>query len=260
MAELSRVERNVLLVLFSENRPLGERCDLHQIFGISMAKRHREKLIGLGYIHTTERPFVHSITEAGRAWLVEQTKAQIQEQTWHRSALFVMWRFAESRGISLSDIFKSAAGLANGSIDANGQTRELGSKLLPSGRTQTQMTMDADMKEVDEALALMLQDQPVIDRALTRLNQKASPTLQNELESTRRAINLVLQWGRRAADKRSIVTVGSQGEAVAFDPFLYETDEPTKTGALVQVRRAAVVRKTSTGDLILARGQAEPTN
>ncbi len=76
------------------------------------------------------------------------------------------------------------------------------------------------MKEVDEALALMLQDQPVIDRALSRLSKKASANLQSELEGTRRAINLVLQWGRRAADKRSIVIIGNQGEAVAFDPLL----------------------------------------
>ncbi|MGO9475538.1 MAG: hypothetical protein ACLPWS_19355 [Rhodomicrobium sp.] len=118
------------------------------------------------------------------------------------------------------------------------------------------MLQDAELAEVDEALALLLQDQPVVDRAMLRLGKKATPALQTEIEGAKNAINLVLQWGHRAAAKRSIVTVAAQGNEVNFDPILYEADEPTKTGARVLVRRTAVVRRTGSGDLVLARGSA----
>lgn len=260
MLELTRVERNVLLILYSENRPLGERSDLERTFGISMAKRHREKLLGLGLIHSSQQPFAHSITKAGRDWVAAQMRAQTTKVGWHKSALFVMWKYASSKGIPLGEFFRETDRDDKARKYTNGQTKEPGLEKLPSGRTQAEMLQDADMKEVDEALALMLQDQPVIDKALSRLSQKASPTLQNELEGAKRAIKLVLQWGHRAAHKRSIVLMGNQGEEVAFDPLLYQSDEPTKAGARVQVRRAAVVRKTITGDLILARGQTAPAN
>ncbi len=118
------------------------------------------------------------------------------------------------------------------------------------------MLQDAELAEVDEALALLLQDQPVVDRALMRLDKKAGPALQNEIEGVKNAIALILQWGRRAAAKRSIITVADQGDEVTFDPILYETDEPTKTGSRVLVRRTPIVRRTSSGEFVIARGRA----
>jgi hypothetical protein len=66
----------------------------------------------------------------------------------------------------------------------------------------------------------------------------------------------VLQWGRRAAEKRSISAVSGQGEEADFDPVLYEMEEPVKAGIRIIVRRAPIVRRTQSGEFVIERGSA----
>jgi hypothetical protein len=96
----------------------------------------------------------------------------------------------------------------------------------------------------------------VVDCALSRLSKNATPALKNEIEGTKNAVNLVLQWGRRAAEKRSISAVSGQGEEADFDPVLYEMEEPVKAGIRIIVRRAPIVRRTQSGEFVIERGSA----
>ncbi len=261
LPQLTPVERNALLVLMAESRPLKERADLQSRFGISITKKHRESLRKLGLIETTRAPLTHTLTRRGWEWANAQMRVPRPKGASGQGALYAilsaLGRYSKQNRLTLAQIFQLTDGFAHA---ADGQNHELNSDRasprLPSGRTQSQMLQDAELAEVDEALALLLQDQPVVARAMQRLDKKATPALQNEIEGAKNAISLILQWGRRAAAKRSIVTVGDQGDQVAFDPILYEADEPTKTGTRVLVRRTPVVRKTGSGELVLARGRA----
>ncbi len=263
--ELTPVERNVLLVLMAESRPLKEKADLQARFGIAMTRRHRESLRKLGLIETTGRPFTHSLTRRGWDWANAQTQSERPKGASGQGALYAVLgaleRYANRNALTLAQIFHPATDRPRAPQAEDGKAAtDREAPLLPSGRTQGQMLQDADLAEVDEALALLLQDQPVVERALTRLDKKAGPALQNEIEAVRNAVSLILQWGRRAAAKRSIVTVAGQGEMVTFDPLLYEADEPTKTGARVLVRRTPIVRRTSSGEFVISRGRASAVN
>jgi hypothetical protein len=260
VSKLSLIERNVLLVLMAENRPLKESADLKDRHGISMNKRHREALRKQGLIETTPGPFTHKLTRRGWDWAKAETEAPRPRGTSGQGALYAVLsavgEYVRQNGLKLDQIFHEKEKAGQTDISANGATPGDNAPALPSGRTHAQMLQDADLAEVDEALALLLQDQPVVDRALLRLSKKATPALKIEIEGAKNAINLILQWGRRAAEKRSIIAIGGQGEEVNFDPILYETDEPTKTGSRVLVRRSPIVRKTASGDLVIARGSA----
>jgi hypothetical protein len=259
--ELTPVERNALLVLMAENRPLREKADLRIRFGIAMTRKHRESLRKLGLIGTTRGPFTHSLTRRGWDWANAQTQSERPKGASGQGALYAVLsavgRYADRDGITLGQIFQAPDGPPRASQAAEGKAAAAqDTALLPSGRTQEQMLQDAEFAEVDEALALLLQDQPVVDRALSRLDKKAGPALQNEVEAVRNAVGLILQWGRRAAARRSIVTVAGQGDEVSFDPLLYETDEHTKTGSRVLVRRTPIVRRTGSGEFVISRGRA----
>jgi hypothetical protein len=261
VSEFTLIERNVLLVLMAENRPLREAADLRQRHGISMKKKHREALRKLGLIETTPKPFTHKLTKRGWDRAICETQASIPIGTSGQGALYAVLsaigQYAERNGLTFQQIFQEPAETDQKTgRKSNGTAAGDNASLLPSGRTQHQMLQEAELAEVDEALALLLQDQPVVDRALSRLSKKAAPGLKNEIEGTKNAINLVLQWGRRAAEKRSISAVSGQGEEADFDPVLYEMEEPVKAGSRIIVRRAPIVRRTQSGDLVIARGSA----
>src|SRR5208337_4477172 len=63
--DLTPVERNALLVLMAESRPLKEKADLQRRFGIAMSKKHRESLLRQGLIETTRSPFTHNAARMG---------------------------------------------------------------------------------------------------------------------------------------------------------------------------------------------------
>lgn len=259
--ELTPTERNVLLVLMAESRPLKEKADLRARFGIAMTRKHRDSLRKLGLIETTRRPFTHSLTRRGWDWVNAQTQSERPKGTSGQGALYAvlgaLGRYAKRNALTLGQIFHPTAEHPHAAQAHRAKTvAAADAALLPSGRTQSQMLQDAELAEVDEALALLLQDQPVVERALSRLDKKAEPALRDEVEAVRNAVGLILQWGRRAASKRSIVTVAGQGEEVTFDPLLYEADEPTKTGSRVLVRRTPIVRRTNSGEFVISRGRA----
>ena len=253
LPELTPIERSALLVLVAENRPLKE-VDLFRTFGIRMKARHRETLKSLGLIETKLRPITHSLTKSGWEWAQAQTEAARPKGTSGQGALYALLsavgRYARRHGFSLSEIF------AEENVPSRFQAEV---PLLPSGRTEKQMLQDAELVETDEALALLLQDQPVVSRALSNLSKRAPPELRREVQATKNAINLILQWGNRAAEKRGIAAIGAQGEKVEFDPGLYETEDSVTIGAPAIVRQTAIVRKTSSGPLVLARGKVSTT-
>jgi len=246
----------------AESRPLKENADLRRRFGITMTSKHRETLQRLGLIESSKNPFIHRLTQRGWEWAEEQTRSPRPNGTTGQGALYAvldaLGRYTLSNGLTLQQIFLPAknGSQATSIRESDAANSAANSSLLPSGRTQIQMLKDAELAEVDEALALLLQDQPVVDRAFLRLDKKAGTALQSEIDGVKNAVNLILQWGRRAASKRSIVRVGDQGQEVDFDPLLYESDEPTPAGSRVLVQRTPVVRKTSLGESVITRGRA----
>jgi hypothetical protein len=90
IAELTPVERNVLLVLMAESRPLKERAELLSRFGIAMTKKHRDSLRKLGFIETGRNPFTHSLTRRGWEWVTAQTQSPRPKGATGQGALYAV--------------------------------------------------------------------------------------------------------------------------------------------------------------------------
>jgi hypothetical protein len=259
--DLTLVERSALLVLMAENRPLREDSDLRRVHGVSLSKKQRETLQRCGLIATRRNPFTHTLTPKGWAWVSAETQALRPPGKISQGALYAvlnaLGRYANRVGLELIDLFNEER-----PPPKSEKTADTGPRRQPPpphrDRTQEELLQKAALVEVDESLALALQDQPVLDRAFMRLSKKASEDLQGAVKGAESAANLVLQWARRAAEKRAIVAVCRQGDEVRFDPMLHDSDEPLEEGARVLVRKVPVVRRVNSDRIVLARGRVEP--
>lgn len=257
MSDLTLVERSVLLVLLAESRPLREWADLHRVHGINLTKRSREKLQRLDLIATTQKPITHTLTPTGWSWASAEIKASRPRGQMSLGALYAvlnaLGRFAEREGLTLADIFDGRTGRGKGPCRSG-----TNSGVPQHERSQKELLLEASLVDVDGSLALVLQDQPVLDGAIIKLRRRAPDELNASIKSVEAAANLVLQWANRAAEKRSISVVSNQGDEVPFDPVLYDADEPIEEGAPTIVRKVPVVRSLGGDRIVLVRGLAEP--
>jgi chromosome segregation and condensation protein ScpB len=237
MAELKLVERAVLLALMAAGEPLRESADLTTRLGINVKKVHRDQLLELALITTTPRPLTYALTEKGWAWTREELRAPRPKGIMGQGALYAvlhgLGRYSDRSGLSLPEIFCDAA--------PSTPKPAPGPELL---------YRDAAIVEVDKSLALALQDEPVLLRAIARVAASKEGDLPTEAAS-----KLVMQWVKRAAELRRIAPVQEQGDTVTFDPLLHDSDDAIDEGESVIVRKAPITRGRGSDCLVLARGK-----
>lgn len=243
MAELKLIERAVLLALMAAGGPLRESADLSTRLGIGVKKAHRDQLLALGLISTTPKPLTYALTEKGWAWAREELGAARPKGIMGQGALYAVLdglrRYSERSGLSLTEIFGDTASPAPkpGATDIGGLYR------------------DAAIVEVDESLALALQDEPVLQRAIARVAASKDGDLPAAVKNLEAASKLVLQWVKRAAEVRRIEPAQMQGDTVTFDPVLHDSDDAIDEGDSVVVRKAPITRGRGSDCLVLARGK-----
>lgn len=242
MAELKLIERAVLLALMAAGGPLRESADLTTRLGIGVKKVHRDQLLALGLISTTPKPLTYALTEKGWAWAREELGAARPKGTMGQGALYAVLdglrRYSERSGLSLTEIFGDTPSPA------------------PKPATDTGgLYRDAAIVEVDESLALALQDEPVLQRAIARVAASKDGELPAAVKNLEAASKLVLQWVKRAAEVRRIAPAQMQGDTVTFDPVLHDSDDAIDEGESVVVRKAPITRGRGSDCLVLARGK-----
>lgn len=242
MAELKLVERAVLLALMAAGGPLRESADLTTRLGINVKKVHRDQLLELKLITTTPRPLAYALTEKGWGWAREELHAPRPKGIMGQGALYAvldgLGRYSNRSGLSLPEIFGDAA--------PSTPKPPPGPELL---------YRDAAIVEVDESLALALQDEPVLQRAIARIVASKDGDLPAAVKNLEAASKLVLQWVKRAAELRRIAPAQGQGDTVTFDPLLHDSDDAIDEGETVIVRKAPITRGRGPDCLVLARGK-----
>ena len=239
--DLTPVERGALLVLMAEARPLKESSELKAIHGITLKASHRAKLQRLGLINTTEKPFVHSLSEKGWEWARYEISVPKPKGLMGMGALYSVLhgvrRHMERHGYRLEDVF-----------------RETQANVPGSPRRHMH---EAAWSEADEALGQALQDIPVLTKAIETLQQAPTTDLNSLVKRTSAAAKLVVQSVRHAGTKRDLVVVMEVGSETKFDPALHRSNDSPHPGDRVRVRKPPVVQG-SRSENIVVQGEVEP--
>ena len=117
---------------------------------------------------------------------------------------------------------------------------------------------NAAWAEADEALAQALQDLPVFNRAINKLQEATQDHTSELVKRTASASNLVLQSVRQAARKRELSFATEEGGETKFDPVMHRSDERLEVGAAVRIRKAPVIRGPAELGVVVLAGEVEP--
>jgi hypothetical protein len=239
--DLTPVERGTLLVLMAEARPLKESSELKAVHGIALKGNHRAKLRRLGLINTTEKPFVHSLSEKGWQWARHEISAPKPKGLMGMGALYSVLhgvrRHIERHGYQLEDVFRETQ---------------------PDGPDSSRRHMhEAAWSEADEALGQALQDIPILTTAIETLQQAPTTDLNSLIKRTSAAAKLVVQSVRHAGTKRDLMLVMEVGTETKFDPTLHRSNDSPHPGDRVRVRKPPVVQG-STNASVVVQGEVEP--
>ncbi|MGP0059919.1 MAG: hypothetical protein ACLPID_11600 [Beijerinckiaceae bacterium] len=237
--DLKPVERGALFVLMAEGRPLKESAELKTIHGIALTPNHRKKLIDLGLIKTTKKPFfTHALTEKGWKWANEEITAAKPKGLMGMGPLYAvlggMRRHLERHGYSLKDVFSPQ--------DGDGAREHM---------------REAAWSEADEALAQALQDLPVFTTAMEKLKAAPNGGSNDTINRTSAAAKLVMQSVQLAGRKRELALVLKSGEETIFDPALHRSDDSPRPGDRVRIRKPPVIRGTAHAKVVVIAGEVE---
>jgi hypothetical protein len=240
--DLTPVERGALFVLMAEGRPLKENSELKGVHGIALTPNHRSKLQRLELLHTTKKPFTHSLSEKGWQWVKEETAAPKPKGQIGMGALYSVLhglrRHIERHGHSLENVFGTAP---------------------PNGPDSSRRHMhEAAWSEADEALGQALQDMPVFTKAIEALQQASTADLDGLVKRTSAAAKLVLQSVRHAGRKRELALVMDAGSETAFDPAIHRSDQDPTPGDRVRIRKPPVIRGLANAGVVVLLGEVEP--
>ncbi len=242
VAELTPVERGALFVLMANGRPLRESADLKAVYNLVLKPGHRTKLQRLGLIKTTEKPFTHVLSEKGWQWAEEQLSAARPKGQMGMGPLYALLhglhKHIERHRYTLADVFSEA-----------GKTTDI---------VAHERIENAAWAEADEALAQALQDLPVFNRAINKLQEATQDHMSELVKRTASASNLVLQSVRQAARKRELSFATEEGGETKFDPVMHRSDERLEVGAAVRIRKAPVIRGPAELGVVVLAGEVEP--
>jgi hypothetical protein len=246
MADLTPVERGVLLTLMSAGRPLRENADFKAKYGFAVKPSHRNKLKSLGLVRVTEKPWTHELTDKGWAWAQTELAGDTPKGLMGLGALYAvlngLHRVLSEAGSSPREFFRK------------------GSALSPPASARDADLAEAAWSGADETLALALQSIPSFDRVLERHSKGASGETAQALEQIRLASGSVLQHVRLAASKRGLKVKYERAARAAFDPVEFNADDTLAYGAPVEVLKSPVVKELGGEKFVVIRGWVEPVD
>lgn len=245
MAELTPVERGLLLTLMSAGKPLRESADIKAKYGFAVTPAHRTKLQALGLVRVTKSPWTHELTENGWRWAQEELSASPPKGQ-----------------MGLGPLYAVLNGLERVLRETDSEPQKFFQKKDSASRNNGYHddVADAAWSSADEALARSLQDLPSFERALRRHRDGASTDVTKALEQVRLAAGLVFQHLELAASQRGLKVKYERAQRVDFDPVEFDSDVAPSPGEKVEVLKSPIVKKVGENALVVIRGLAEPAD
>lgn len=244
MTHLTPVERTLLIVLMAEGRPLRESADLGNELKINVKVGHRKKLVDLGLVKATPRPWTLELTEKGWELLETSFPTDIPKDPMKLSGMQVMLarlrQQLSARGTGLQAFFTSDHALSD------------------EVRTKTSVLETSPASDSDEYIASALQDIPSFAVRLKRLEPRVEEQGQRDLEQVALAAEGVFQNIRMAARRRGLEVRHEKGTDIPFDAAYYDCPLGAEHDEPVMVVKPAIVKGADSGEIIILRGLAQP--
>lgn len=255
MADLTPVERGVLVALMAAGGPLREAADLGGKYGLKMTAWHRGRLADMGLVKTTKNPFTHELTDKGWAFLAKDFPRDVPQEKMKLGAMNalvegVRERLA-ARGESLEAFFTGAAGEA-----AHPPPAEPEEKTTES--VEAQLMADAAWSESETMLAMALQAIPAFGMRLGALEKSLGEGEEAALKQLSLSADSVFQNIRMAARKRGLEPVYKRGDEVAFDATYFDATDDMDDGEDALVMKQPIIRTRGGAEVVILRGLAAP--
>ena len=260
MADLTPVERGVLVALMAAGGRLKENADLTGRYQIRMTPAHRKKLADLGLVKTSSKPFTHTLTDEGWAFMADGFPVDVPREAMKlgpMNALILAIR--KSAGSDAQAIRAFFTGKSPG-----GQARAVHKEASPPPPAPP--TLEADLSNAawsdsEEALAMALQDIPAFAARMSALERTIGEDQKSLLKQLSLNAGSIFQNVRSAARKRSLETMFERGEETGFDPVHFDCFEEIDEGKPAIVMKQPVVKHTAPDrKIVVLRGLASPVD
>ena len=294
MAQLTPVERGVLIAMAASGGRMRENADINVGLGLSFRRPQREKLSSLGFIEISRKGgLTHSLTDRGWDWVQEELSADRPEGRMGLGAMYGLMHGLDraldvrnetvksfftntepsniSTGFEIETVANALCRCGEASADASdfaakhaGQQQAVEPEQDHEADVQTyeKKIEDSAWADAEGALALALQDMASFHRTM---NRAADPSVevdaavrQRALRQVELAADQVFQSVRRAAARRDLMLKHERGETVAYDAVEYESDFPLEQGENAIVVKSAVVRASGDNETVIVRGIVDP--
>ena len=259
MAELTPVERGVLVALMAAGGRLRENADLVERYQIRMTAGHRKKLAELGLIKTSKKPFTHELTDAGWAFMGADFPMDVPREPMKIGALnAVVDGLRRLSGNDASALKAVVSGASQAPSDE--KAPEPDPEKIESPQSSGTFD-DAAWSDSEEALAMALQDIAAFGPRMKAVEKAGGDDLANPLKQLSLNADSIFQNIRLAARKRGMEALFARGEETEFDSALFDCFEDMDEGEPAIVMKQPVVKHTARdGKIIVLRGLASPAD
>lgn len=258
VADLTPVERGVLVALMAAGRPLKESAELVGEYGLRMTAGHRKKLAGLGLIRTTKSPFRHELTAEGWAFVAKDFPLDVPRDSMKLGAMNALvagvQRAVAARGESLEAFFTGESGTP----------RETAAPPPPEPKAQSTEEIEAGLmaeaawSESETRLAMALQAMPAFGARFAALEKALAGENEAALKQVSLSAENVFQNLRMAAAKRGLEPLHERGAEVGFDAVYFEATEDMDDGEDALVMKQPIIRMRDGDEIVVLRGLAAP--
>lgn len=261
MADLTPVERGVLVALMASGGSLKENAELSARFQIKMTPAHRKKLAGLGLIRTSKKPFAHTLTDEGWAFMADGFPMDIPRDGMKLGALNALLAGVRERAGPDADAIRAFFSGKAAKTKAPAKAEEKKPSTPPTPPSGDADLSDAAWSDSEEALAMALQDIAAFGARMTALERLIDDSQKNAAKQLALNADSIFQNIRQAARKRGLETVFERGEEVDFDAVHFDCFEEIDEGEPAIVLKQPVVKHTARDQtLIVLRGLVSPAD
>ena len=255
MADLTPVERGVLVALMAAGRPLKEAADLGSRYGLKMTAWHRKRLADFGFVKTTKAPFTHELTSKGWDFMAGGFPMDVPQASMKLGAMNALLEGVREtlfeRGETLEGFF----------ANKERKAPETASPPPPppaKERTGQDLMADAAWSESETMLAMALQAMPAFNGRLGALEKALDGRGEAALKQVSLAAENVFQNLRMAARKRGLEALHKRNATVAFDPVYFDATDDMDEGEDALVMKQPIIRARDGEEIVILRGLAAP--
>ncbi len=258
MADLTPVERGVLVALMAAGGPLKEAAELGAQYGLRMTAWHRKRLVDMGLVRTTKAPFTHELTDKGWAFLGDGFPMDVPRNGMKLGALNALvegvQKSAARRGETVRDMFAGKEQLPASPPPSPSPDKDEKS----TEQIEADLMANAAWSESETMLAMALQAIPAFTGRLGALEKSIGDEAGPALKQVSLSAENVFQNVRMAASKRGLEALHERGATVAFDAVQFDSTDEMDDGEDALVMKQPITRRRDGHEIVILRGLAAP--